>query len=93
MSQEIRADRLQVPLGSAGQGTNGLEVLLGAPAPGYKGEGSVNGLHSNHFSRFPSVLCFEGRLKVGCEGCAAQIERSQSNFFSADASRLWVGQS
>lgn len=59
MSQEVRTDRLQVPLSSAGQSANRLEVLLGAPAPGHERESSVNRLHSNH--------CESGsRIRLSC---------------------------
>ena len=53
MGQEVRANGLQVPLGSAGQSTNGLEVLLSTPAPGDEGKGCVNSLHSNHCDSVP----------------------------------------
>ena len=48
VSQKVRSNRLQVPLRCAGQRAHGLEVLLGTPATGDGGEGSINDLSGSH---------------------------------------------
>ena len=49
MSQKVRADRFQVPLGSAGESTDGLEVLLSAPTLWEGRESHIDNLSSSHF--------------------------------------------
>lgn len=48
VSQEVRANRLQVPLGGSGQSTNRLEVLVSTPALRQGGQGHFDSLHSGH---------------------------------------------
>lgn len=48
MGQEVRANRLEVPLGGSGDGANGLEVLIGTPARRQGRESNVDGLNGSH---------------------------------------------
>lgn len=48
MSQEVRANRLQGALGSAGQGADGFEILVSTPSAGQGWESDVDNLGSSH---------------------------------------------
>lgn len=49
MGQKVRADRFQVPLGSAGQSADGLEILLSAPTRREGWESHIDDLGRSHF--------------------------------------------
>lgn len=59
MSEEVRSHGLNVTLDSAGEGADGLEVLVGAPARRQSGEREIDRLNSGHFElQRPEMIRF-----------------------------------
>ena len=58
VGQEVRANRLHVPLGGSRQSTNRFEVLVGTPALRQGGQGHVDNLRSGHCGIGWLCCCF-----------------------------------
>lgn len=61
----MRANGLQIPLGSGGDLADSLEVLVGAPAGGQGREGDVNDLCRGHLARSGRCLALRSQMKMG----------------------------
>lgn len=75
MSEEVRANGLNVTLSGGRKGANSLEVLLLTPARRQRGEGNVNSLRRSHWGDV--VVKFSVDVGFFC------------SFFSAGANRQW----